>query len=190
MTPRLDELAADSVVFENAFVEAPHTLPSHMSPMTSVYPDVHGVEPEQGPLPGPFVTLAQILRGAGFHTMGLVTSEWLKADFGFGRGFDEYERLPHQRTYSGRVNAAALRSLERGKGPQFLFLHYYDLHSDFGQGRADNKSPYYSPPEYRRGLAVSADGHEFCDEEGHCNTTYLVAADVDRRRRPLSRRSG
>lgn len=183
-TPRLDEFAADSVVFENAFVEVPHTLPSHMSLMTSVYPDVHGVEPKDGPLQSSFVTLAQILHDAGFHTVGLVTSEWLKAAFGFGRGFDDYERLRHRRTYAGRVNAAALRRLGSRTRPQFLFLHYYDLHSDFDLGDAGNKLPYYSPRQYRRGLPVSADGHEFCDERGHCNTDFLVAA--DRERRPLS----
>ena len=180
-TPHLDAFAADSVVFEKAFVQAPHTLPSHMSLMTSVYPDVHGVWPKKGPLPGSFVTLAELLEHAGYHTIGLVTSEWLKADFGFGRGFDEYERLPHERTYADRVDAAALRRLRGAEGPRFLFLHYYDLHSDFEQGSARNKLPYYSPPEFRRGLSVSADGHEFCDAYKHCNTRFLMAADRERR---------
>lgn len=180
LTPRLDEFAADSVVFENAFVQAPHTLPSHMSMITSLYPDAHGVKPDEGPLPEGVATLPQILQQAGWRTAGVVTSEWLKPDFGFGRGFDEYELLPHRPTYAERVNAAALRHLKRGGQPIFLFLHYYDLHSDFDQGGA-NKLPYYSPPQYREGLGVSADGGEFCDEAGNCNTRYLMAMDRERR---------
>lgn len=186
LTPRLDELARESVVFENAFVQAPHTLPSHMSMFTGVYPDTHGVKPELDPLPEALVTLPEVLDDAGYHTMGLVTSEWLKPDFGFGRGFDDYERLAHRPTYAERVNAAALRRLRRMEGGFFLFLHYYDLHSDFDQGSAANKFPYYAPHEYRRGLDVSSDGREFCDDEGNCNTRYLMAADRERRDVPQS----
>jgi arylsulfatase A-like enzyme len=189
LTPRLDELAADSVVFENAFVQAPHTLISHMSLFTSVYPDVHGVKPEQDPLPAAITTLPQILDRAGYHTVGRTTSEWLKPEFGFGRGFDDYEVLPHRSTYAPRVNAAALdlvNAHDASDGPLFLFLHYYDLHSDFDNGAAANKLPYFSPEEYRRRLGLSGDGGEFCDDAGHCNTAYLLAADRERRRLPRS----
>jgi len=186
LTPRLDEIARDSVIFEKAFVQIPHTLPSHMSMFTSVYPDAHGVKPEQDPLPESLVTLPQILDQAGYRTIGLVTTEWLKPDFGFGRGFDEYERLRHRRTYADRVNRAALRYLKEGSSSQFVFLHYYDLHSDFDQGSARNKLPYYSPLAFRTGLDISSDGREFCDEEGNCNTQYLIAADRERRALPAS----
>ncbi|HEX6200715.1 MAG TPA: sulfatase/phosphatase domain-containing protein, partial [Thermoanaerobaculia bacterium] len=46
--------------------------------------------------------------------------------------------------------------------------------------------PYFSPPRFREGLDVSADGREFCDDAGHCNTEYLVAADRERRELPRS----
>jgi len=184
LTPSFDRFAADAVTFDHAFVQAPHTLPSHMSMMTSVYPDVHGVKPDRDPLSGSFVTLPEILHGAGYRTVGLVTSEWLKPEFGFGRGFDVYERLPHERTYADRVNTEALRQIDRHQVPFFLFLHYYDLHSDFEHGRVGNKLPYYSSPAAREGLGVSADGQELCDAEGQCNTRYLMA--MDRERQPLS----
>lgn len=181
LTPRLDELAADSVVFERAFVQIPHTLPSHMSMLTSVYPDAHGVKPDLDPLPAALVTLPEILDREGYRTLGFVTSEWLKPGFGFGRGFDEYERLSHDWTYADRVNAAALGALDGAVGSQFVFLHYYDLHSDFGQGGTRNKLPYYSPLFFRTGLDVSSDGREFCDEGGSCGTWYLISSDKKRR---------
>jgi arylsulfatase A-like enzyme len=190
LTPRLDEFAADSVVFENAFAQFPHTLPSHMSLFTSAYPDVHGVKPDLDPLPPSIRTLPEILHDGGYRTVGLVTSEWLKPDFGFGRGFDHYERLHHGQTYADRVNSAALLELTSPapavREPRFLFLHYYDLHSDFRETTAGSKLPYFSPPAYRDGLDVSADGREFCDAEQRCNTRYLIAADVERRPLPQS----
>lgn len=191
LTPRLDELAADAVVFEKAFVQAPHTLPSHMSLFTGVYPDVHQVKPDLEPLPPTISTLPQRLQDQGFVTVGLFTSEWLKPDFGFGRGFDRYRQVPHELTYADRVNAQALHrlaSLDEGR-PFFLFLHYYDLHSDFDHGSHRNKWPYYAPASYRQdlGLEVSSDGSEFCDDEGHCNTRYLIAMDRERVELPESK---
>src|SRR2546427_790963 len=40
---RLDRLAAEGVRFENAFADAPITLPSHASLLTGLYPFEHGV---------------------------------------------------------------------------------------------------------------------------------------------------
>ena len=39
----IDELAQQGVIFLNAFSQSPKTTPSHMTMMTSLYPDVHGV---------------------------------------------------------------------------------------------------------------------------------------------------
>lgn len=190
LTPRLDEFTADAVVFEKAFAQAPHTLPSHMSLFTSVYPDVHQVKPDLDPLPPTFTTLPQLLDDQGFATVGLFTTEWLKADFGFGRGFDYYRQVPHELTYADRVNARALHRLASldADRPFFLFLHYYDLHSDFDHGTHRNKWPYYAPGPYRQelGLEVSSDGSEFCDDEGNCNTRYLIAMDRERVELPAS----
>lgn len=41
-SPNLDRLAAESVVFENAFSTTSWTLPSHASMLTGLYPEVHG----------------------------------------------------------------------------------------------------------------------------------------------------
>lgn len=186
-TPHLDAFATDAVVFENAFAQIPHTLPSHMSMFTSVYPDVHGVKPDLDVLPESLLTLPQILHDAGYRTIGRVTSDWLKPDFGFGRGFDDYELLDAGLTFAPRVNEAALERLDavRADGqPLFLFLHYYDLHSEYGAGPGTSKLPYYSPPAYRTGLGVSEDGKEFCDAEGNCGISYLIASDVGRRKLP------
>ena len=41
-SPFIDSFARESVVFENAFVTQPSTLPSHMSLFTGLYPQRHG----------------------------------------------------------------------------------------------------------------------------------------------------
>jgi hypothetical protein len=176
LTPNLDRFAADAVVFEKAFAQIPHTLPSHMSMWTGVYPDVHGVtHDKEQPLPESFNTLPELFKAAGYRAAAVVTSEWLKQDFGFARGFDSYEVLPHKITYSDRVYAAAelqLESIQKGE-PLFLFLHNYEAHCDFGAG-GRNKLPYYSPPSFRVGLASSSDGAEYCGDDGRCAAEFLM----------------
>src|SRR5262245_18812604 len=51
-TPRLDRLAAESTLFERAFVPMPLTRPSHFSILTSRYPREHGVLNNRIALPG------------------------------------------------------------------------------------------------------------------------------------------
>src|SRR5687768_6999238 len=42
-TPAIDALAADSIVFENAYSQVPLTLPSHLSMLTGRLPAATGV---------------------------------------------------------------------------------------------------------------------------------------------------
>jgi len=183
--PNLQAIARDAVVFDDAWAQVPFTLPSHMSVFTGLYPDVHGVDRKQARLGERIPTLPELLRQAGYHTVGVVTNLWMKGEFGFARGFDSYERLPYGLVYADRVNQRALE-LADGRGaddrPLFLFLHYIDPHSDFFNVDS-NALPYYAPPTYLADLRVDPDSREFCDAEGNCATDFLLAA--DREHRPL-----
>ncbi|MGO8056228.1 sulfatase-like hydrolase/transferase, partial [Rhizobium leguminosarum] len=46
LTPNFDTIAAESVVFANAFTNAFYTTPSHMTVFTSLYPGTHQVQGE------------------------------------------------------------------------------------------------------------------------------------------------
>jgi len=187
VTPKLDEVAAESVVFDDAWAQMPFTLPSHMSIFTGLYPDVHGVDRNTSRLAGTVPTLPQLLHAAGYHTIGLVSNLWMEGEFGFARGFDHYELLGYGLVYADRVNRRAFELLDARHDddrPLFLFLHYIDPHCDhFKVG--ENALPYYAPPEFLSGLGVSAESREFCDEAGGCASEFLVAA--DRESRPLDK---
>src|SRR5262245_1256163 len=68
-TPNLDRLAAEGVVYDNAFTPVPSTLPSHCSILTGMYPARHGVH-DNGVyrLGEALVTLPERLREAGYRT--------------------------------------------------------------------------------------------------------------------------
>ena len=69
-SPFIDSLAERGVLFENAFVQLPGTLPSHMSMFTGLYPAEHDVYPPSGVLSAEIPTLPEILQAAGFRTGG------------------------------------------------------------------------------------------------------------------------
>ena len=100
-TPRIDELAARGVLFENAFVQAPFTWSSFGSLLTGKYPRRHGlVKMAPGVRMWPNVTLPWHLKSAALAEGGsLREGDYYGAAFltgtlshgsGLTRGFDAY----------------------------------------------------------------------------------------------------
>ncbi|MGH0037861.1 MAG: sulfatase [Myxococcota bacterium] len=134
-SPHLDRLAQGGAVFENAISPSPWTLPAHASLLTGLTPSGHGVRTPDQRLPDDVALLAESLSRAGFVTGAVVNSRYLGRRFGFDRGFDHFEALPAPAGGApSRVEEAALRWLERNAGAPrwFLFVHFYDVHSDYG----------------------------------------------------------
>lgn len=90
-TPRLEEIARDGTVFENAISTSPWTLPSHTTMFTGRFP--HEVSSDWfTAFDGEFETLAEWLRSGGWHTGGFVANHhYTSDDSGLDRGFDHYE---------------------------------------------------------------------------------------------------
>ena len=91
-TPALDELAADGVLFTQAFSQSPLTLPSHATIMTGLFPAEHSLlENGRYRLPDDIPTLAEVFRQHGFATGAFVGGAFLDKFYGLGRGFDTYQ---------------------------------------------------------------------------------------------------
>ena len=91
VTPSLDQLAAEGVVFEKASTVAPLTLPAHSSLFTGLFPPRHGVHGNgQNALGSESITLAEQLKARGFRTGAFVSSFVLDHRWGLDRGFDVY----------------------------------------------------------------------------------------------------
>jgi arylsulfatase A-like enzyme len=100
-TPRMDALAREGVVFENAFVQAPFTGSSFGSWFTGKYPRRHGfVRMAPNTRMAPNVTLASHLKDApllaggrlereDYHCVTFMTGA-LSQSAGLARGFDSY----------------------------------------------------------------------------------------------------
>jgi arylsulfatase A-like enzyme len=144
-SPTLDAMAAAGVRFEDVTAAAPWTLPSHATMLTGLYPSHHGVKNHETRLAQSFVTLAEEFQQRGFATLAVVNSHNLGAPaFELGQGFEEFryivETEDDPRTLkvrvfnSGETIVATAKELLRERDedqPFFLFLHFYDVHTDF-----------------------------------------------------------
>ena len=146
-TPNLDALAAESVLFENAYSPVPLTLPAHTSMLTGTIPPRHGVHDNNDYRMGDFnVTLAEILRKEGFATAAVVGAVVLDSPLGLDQGFDTYiDGFSGNNSATGRperlaedVSRHGMRWLEAHRNDRaFLFLHYFDPHATY-----DPPEPY------------------------------------------------
>ena len=139
-TPHIDALAKKGTLFSQVSTPFPLTLPAHVALLTSTYPFANGVLDNGVPLKSTAVTLATVLKSAGYKTAAFVGSFVLDRRFGLNRGFDVYDgpidlhnkitSSPVERKRPGaQVAEAAMQWVEHNSStPFFLFLHLYDLH--------------------------------------------------------------
>ncbi|HET7746899.1 MAG TPA: sulfatase [Vicinamibacteria bacterium] len=146
-TPRLEALAGEGTRFETAYAPMPTTAPSHATMFTALLPRSHGVLKNGQPLgPGPR-TLAEVLHAAGYRTAAFVSAAPVDRHAGLGRGFDEYDDVPSERTgevtrrraeaWLARHGYLRPRADRHDERPFFVWVHLYDPHS-----------PYLPPPAY------------------------------------------
>ncbi len=141
-SPFLDSLAARGTLFENAVVQFPSTLVSHVSMFTGLYPQEHGVLPFTSKrLSLDVDTLPERFARDGFRTAGHTEGGYVSRDFGFERGFEEFvdpsTTVDTDVVETLRRGVDFLKTLEDGER-FFLFLHTYSIHD-----------PYAPPEPYR-----------------------------------------
>lgn len=134
-TPHLDRLAAEGTLFTQATSASPWTLPSHASIFTSRLPFDHGARFTRNTIRPPLVTLAEVLKNAGYATAGFTGDAYVDASFGFDQGFDVYQAF-HEDVPTGPqpiadAAGAWIRS-HRGR-PFFAFVHTYECHAPYSE---------------------------------------------------------
>jgi arylsulfatase len=134
-TPFLRTLAEEGTVFERAISQSSWTMPAFASILTGKYPRQHGAISLTGSLRSREVTLAEILREAGYTNGGVVSTAYVDSRHGFSQGFDYFNEdncLDHWAITSEAVTNEAIRFLRENEGDRlFLFVHYYDPHYEF-----------------------------------------------------------
>ena len=165
-SPHLDRLAQQGVLFESLTSASSWTVPSHMSMFTSLYPSVHGVQTVHNNLGEGVPTLARCLAERGYLTAAFVTEPALDHRFGFNHGFQLYDDVTDEMRGAWIFDPKKGATIWAGRNPPitdlgtkwlqkhsqekfFLFLHYFDCHSDYLPPSPFDKKfdPDYKGPE-------------------------------------------
>src|SRR5260370_2252897 len=146
LTPNLDRLAGESIVFEPAYPQAPASFVSHATVLSGAYPQVTGMSTIGGALPSSLLYLPDLLKSQGYRTAAFVGSIDLDPRNGLAQGFDRgfqiYDagfrpaipgdsRPPVTERRGDQVVARAVAWLDRnaqeqGQGQFFLWVHISD----------------------------------------------------------------
>lgn len=135
-TPFLDGLAADGLVFTNAWSMSNSTQPSHASIMTGLTVQDHSLADNYGILGAEADTLAEALRAAGYQTAAATCQDSIGTRAGFGQGFDVFFPPGPNATLDGGAAVAQAAewigawSAERER-PFFLWVHVFDPHTPY-----------------------------------------------------------
>lgn len=139
ITPNIDRLGPNSVIFENCYANVPLTLPAHCSIFTGRYPHVHQVRNNGTYKLNPSeTTLAEIYSSHGFQTSAIIASFTVSSKFGLDQGFDNYDEnfgstevLLNLKTEipADQVYEKFLHWADDYDGQKFfLWVHFFDPH--------------------------------------------------------------
>jgi len=136
--PRIDELLARrGVVLEQAWSQAPWTLPSVVSFLTGRYPGelLTDDKIEYGIPPGA-PSLAERFRRLGYRTAGFIANPTMHAGNGFARGFETFytpdAKVSSLRLHGDTITTRAVPWLRDHAGePFFAYVHFVDPHDPY-----------------------------------------------------------
>jgi arylsulfatase A-like enzyme/Flp pilus assembly protein TadD len=169
LTPELDALARQGIVFDRAFSQAPITTVSHATILSGTFPPFHKVNDFGVPLPvdvpyGPDSFHQRRYRTAAF-VASLVLDPRAGLAPGFDRGFDVYDagfrtRRGTESRYAtlerrgSDVVARAVAWIDENRGgPFFLWVHLFDAHDPYDPPepflRAHASQPYNGEIAYQ-----------------------------------------
>lgn len=142
LTPVLDALAAEAVVYGDAHSVTSWTLASHASLFTGLYPSAHQTRRSTDLLDASYRTLAERLRERGYDTAGVVSGPYLRKTHNLHQGFRHYHdeiasesmARSHGDTTNPRVFDTLRRTIDSELDPSrpfLLFAYLWDPHYDY-----------------------------------------------------------
>ena len=171
-SPGMDALAAEGIVFDNAYSHGSQTFNSTASLLTSRYfpyllprfatDPIEDLDPKTGArhsrvpiLADSNVTLAEALQGGGYQTLGVFTNPHHHSSSGFWQGFDDARYLSPDKGDVAYARGPKIHraffdwyDTERDGRPYFAYLHFMDVHNP------------YRPPRFLRRQFVTVKGRD------------------------------
>jgi arylsulfatase A-like enzyme len=154
-SPRIDALAREGTVFDQAYTFWPKTRGSFVMIMTGRRPSQNGYGKTHPGVLAFNPTIASVLKDAGYRTAAALDNPNVAAVHGYAKGFERYRETWEElslKTETDRAKAitadgVAFLSAARPSEPFFLWLHYVSPHAP------------YTPPEPYATAFADAESH-------------------------------
>jgi len=191
LTPVLDRIAEQGYSFTQAITQGPYTRAAMSSLMSSTYASMYGGEKRLS-LDRPVIQ--EMLRPAGYSTLGVSTNLYLSTPFGWSRGFDYFNDCRpedvYRKNYKLRVMSkmykrfgrtigwpksmsaeyafgSAVNHLGRTQPPFFMWIHLMDAHWPYSHQRFSWDEDWLGNQAYDQKILhrLLSDEPEFSSEE-------------------------
>ncbi len=134
ISPALDRLASDGVLFENAVAQSSWTKPSMVSVLSGTLTTEHGVRQREPRIPKEVTLVAELLQSAGYRTGAFTANAYLVEAAGFDRGFDTFNYASESSDSTTRRAVDWLGDVGDER-PVFLWIHTIDPHAPYEPGQ-------------------------------------------------------
>jgi len=131
-TPTLDDLARKGIIFTRAYSQAPQTIGSIASLLTSRYP----FWKNDTKLNQNYITLPQLLKEIGYNTILVSQSPWVSKNFNLSQGFTKENLEYNDELFIKKIVNSIIESLNNRRN-FFLYAHSIQPHA-----------PYLAPPSF------------------------------------------
>jgi arylsulfatase A-like enzyme len=151
ISPEIDAMAREGVLFENAISQCSWTRPSIGSMLTALHPRSIGIYKEKYDiLHDKYLTLAEILKANGYRTLGITANPNINKIFNFHQGFDDYQdsrviwkwmkKEPDKKKFSDDAHLARSKEIFKtilqkvkscGPEPLYIQINIMEVHSPY-----------------------------------------------------------
>jgi arylsulfatase len=139
-SPRLDAIAKEGILFENAWSQSSWTIPATATLFTGQYSYTHGLYDAYHwyLVPG-IATITQSMLKAGFSTAAFVSNRLISEDNNFSKGFEHFHETPF--ATAAQLHRSFFNWLdEHGDERFFAYVHYMEPHLPYAApGKALNR---------------------------------------------------
>lgn len=131
-TPALDQLAAESAVFERGQSTENWTKPAVASILTGLHPIDHDARTQSAVLNDNALMISEHFKSNGFATGGFIANGYISDRFGFDQGWDRYRNFIRESGASSEAEdvfrEAGDWAVEHKDERFFLYVHTIDPH--------------------------------------------------------------
>jgi arylsulfatase A-like enzyme len=175
ITPHVDAIAKQGIVFKRAYAQSSWTKSSVASILTGTYAHRHGVFSERGPrarLSPQAETLPEILSRNHMETVAISVNPNVSDRAGLDQGFRQFPRISdYSNKTTGRAARFAIGAIEKMAADDkrfFMYVHFLDPHDPYNpptwtptcKKRLERLAPKVSRKEVLEGKAHIVSGEE------------------------------